>query len=488
MISKEEFLRFKDEGYNIIPLVKSVYLNEDTPLCIYSKISDIGNTFLLESVEGGKKWAQYSIIGLNCEETISLNENEIQISSHSNISTISSDKPFDYIQNLLDKYKVAEQKDLPRFYGGYVGFFSYETSRYAEKKLFSLKKNSSIYNSEMPELFLVKAEELIIYDNHDQSVKIVLNVNPQEKTFEEALEAIKDIEILLESTESPSYEPFKKVKGLKKFKTNFEKPYYKDAVLKIKDYILEGDVMQVVLAQHFSEDFNGSPFDLYRALRELNPSPYMYLLNFKDLVVVGSSPEILIRVEDGEVTLRPIAGTRPRGLNQEEDNKNEEDLLSDPKELAEHLMLIDLGRNDVGKISKIGTVKVTDKMIIERYSHVMHIVSNVIGELKDDESLMSAIKSSLPAGTLSGAPKIRAMEIINELEPNQRGIYGGAIGYISWNGNMDSAIAIRTAVIKDNQIYVGAGAGVVADSDPDKEWEECNQKSKVFLDALEMIE
>ena len=278
-------------------------------------------------------------------------------------------------------------------------------------------------------------------------IKIVLNVNPQEKTFEEASEAIKDIEILLESTESPSYEPFKKVKGLKKFKTNFEKPDYKDAVLKIKDYILEGDVMQVVLAQHFSEDFNGSPFDLYRALRELNPSPYMYLLNFKDLVVVGSSPEILIRVEDGEVTLRPIAGTRPRGLNQEEDNKNEEDLLSDPKELAEHLMLIDLGRNDVGKISKIGTVKVTDKMIIERYSHVMHIVSNVIGELKDDESLMSAIKSSLPAGTLSGAPKIRAMEIINELEPNQRGIYGGAIGYISWNGNMDSAIAIRTAVI-----------------------------------------
>ena len=293
---------------------------------------------------------------------------------------------------------------------------------------------------------------------------------------------------MLESSESPSHEPFNKVEGIKKFKTNFEKPDYKDAVLRIKDYIIEGDVMQVVLAQHFSEDFNGNPFDLYRALRELNPSPYMYLLNFKDLVVVGSSPEILIRVEGKEVTLRPIAGTRPRGSNDAEDRRNEEDLLSDPKELAEHLMLIDLGRNDVGKISKIGTVKVTDKMIIERYSHVMHIVSNVIGELKDDESLMSAIKSSLPAGTLSGAPKIRAMEIINELEPNQRGIYGGAIGYISWNGNMDSAIAIRTAVIKDNKIYVGAGAGVVADSDPDKEWEECNQKSKVFLDALEMIE
>ena len=254
-----------------------------------------------------------------------------------------------------------------------------------------------------------------------------------------------------------------------------------------KDYIVDGDVMQVVLAQDFSKEFTHEPFDLYQALRFLNPSPYMYFLNFGICQVVGASPEILVRLQGDQITLRPIAGTRRRGSNEIEDEENAKDLLSDPKELAEHLMLIDLGRNDVGKISKMGTVKVSEKMVIEKYSHVMHIVSNVEGSKKENLSFIDVLKSTLPAGTLSGAPKIRAMEIINELEPSSRGIYGGAIGYISWDGDIDTAIAIRTAVIKNNKIHVGAGAGVVADSIPENEWNECLQKAHVFLDAIEMI-
>ena len=281
---------------------------------------------------------------------------------------------------------------------------------------------------------------------------------------------------------------FKKPTGKLEFNSNFKKDEYLNGVKKIKDYILEGDAFQVVLAQDFSLPFDSDAFELYRALRVLNPSPYMYYLNLKECKVVGASPEILIRLEQDKITLRPIAGTRKRGQTIDEDKGNEIDLLNDPKEIAEHLMLIDLGRNDVGKISEIGSVKVTDKMIIEKYSHVMHIVSNITGRLLGNLNYMDAIKSSLPAGTLSGAPKIRAMEIINEIEPSSRGIYGGAIGYISWNGDVDTAIAIRTAVIKDSIIHVGAGAGVVADSIPEKEWEECKQKAKVFLDALEMIQ
>ena len=295
------------------------------------------------------------------------------------------------------------------------------------------------------------------------------------------------MEALLKTSVDVPINNFKEPSGELEFNSNFTKPDYLRAVDIIKDYIKEGDVMQVVLAQDFCTDFYGDPFLLYRAIRELNPSPYMYFLDFEDYQVVGSSPEILIRLEDKEVTLRPLAGTRKRGANAEEDHLNEIDLLNDPKEIAEHLMLIDLGRNDVGKVAEIGSVKVTDKMIIEKYSHVMHIVSNVVGKIADNLNYIDLLKASLPAGTLSGAPKIRAMEIIHELEPSSRGIYGGAIGYISWNGDIDTAIAIRTAVIKDNVIHVGAGAGIVADSVPENEWLECKQKSKAFVDAIEMI-
>ncbi|MDB2482086.1 anthranilate synthase component I [Gammaproteobacteria bacterium] len=487
MINKEQFQQYADQGFNIIPVAKDVHLDDVTPLTIYSQISNKSNTFLLESVEGGETWAQYSIVGLDCLDTIKVTGNTIETKTDDQISSFISDNPLDEIQELISGLKTPEIKDLPRFYGGYVGFFAYESAKYAEKRIADLVNKDSKFDEHMPEIFLVKAEKLIVYDNTDQSIQIIFNVDPSKTSYEEALDAIEKIGSLLNSEDTIFDDTFKTPSGEMAFNSNFEKDDYIKAVGLVKNYIEEGDVMQVVLAQDFSQDFQNDPFDLYRALRQLNPSPYMYYLDLEECQIVGASPEILVRLEEDKVTLRPIAGTRKRGSNTEEDLANEKDLLTDPKEIAEHLMLIDLGRNDVGRVSEMGTVQVTDKMIVEKYSHVMHIVSNVTGTLSKDLDAIDALKASLPAGTLSGAPKIRAMQIINELEPSSRGIYGGAIGYISWNGNIDTAIAIRTAVIKDNVIHVGAGAGIVADSIPENEWLECKQKAKVFLDAMEMI-
>lgn len=487
MINKEQFQQYADQGFNIIPVAKDVHLDDVTPLTIYSQISNKSNTFLLESVEGGETWAQYSIVGLDCLDTIKVTGNTIETKTGDQISSFISDNPLDEIQELISGLKTPEIKDLPRFYGGYVGFFAYESAKYAEKRIADLVSKDSKFDEHMPEIFLVKAEKLIVYDNTDQSIQIIFNVDPSKISYEEALDAIEEIGSLLNSKDTNFDDTFKTPSGEMAFHSNFEKDDYIKAVGLVKNYIEEGDVMQVVLAQDFSQDFQNDPFDLYRALRQLNPSPYMYYLDLDECQIVGASPEILVRLEEDKVTLRPIAGTRKRGSNTEEDLANEKDLLTDPKEIAEHLMLIDLGRNDVGRVSEMGTVQVTDKMIVEKYSHVMHIVSNVTGTLSKDLDAIDALKASLPAGTLSGAPKIRAMQIINELEPSSRGIYGGAIGYISWNGNIDTAIAIRTAVIKDNVIHVGAGAGIVADSIPENEWLECKQKAKVFLDAMEMI-
>ena len=487
MINKEQFQQYADQGFNIIPVAKDVHLDDVTPLTIYSQISNKSNTFLLESVEGGETWAQYSIVGLDCLDTIKVTGNTIETKTGDQISSFISDNPLDEIQELISGLKTPEIKDLPRFYGGYVGFFAYESAKYAEKRIADLVNKDSKFDEHMPEIFLVKAEKLIVYDNTDQSIQIIFNVDPSKISYEEALDAIEEIGSLLNSKDTIFDDTFKTPSGEMAFHSNFEKDDYIKAVGLVKNYIEEGDVMQVVLAQDFSQDFQNDPFDLYRALRQLNPSPYMYYLDLDECQIVGASPEILVRLEEDKVTLRPIAGTRKRGSNTEEDLANEKDLLTDPKEIAEHLMLIDLGRNDVGRVSEMGTVQVTDKMIVEKYSHVMHIVSNVTGTLSKELDAIDALKASLPAGTLSGAPKIRAMQIINELEPSSRGIYGGAIGYISWNGNIDTAIAIRTAVIKDNVIHVGAGAGIVADSIPENEWLECKQKAKVFLDAMEMI-
>ena len=398
-----------------------------------------------------------------------------------------SDHPLQDIEKLTSKDKSPNLDDLPRFYGGYVGFFAYESAQYAEKKISRLPQKNSKFSDHMPDVLLVKADQLIIFDNLTNSIRIIFNANLRNMSYSFAQARLDEIENLILNSTVNQVEKFSEITNTSGFESNFSKEEYLQAVKKVKHYIEEGDVMQVVLAQDFSANFDKDPFELYKAIRKLNPSPYMYFLNLGEFQIVGASPEILVRLENEEVTLRPIAGTRVRGNNLEEDKFNEEELLNDPKEIAEHLMLIDLGRNDVGRVSEIGTVNVTEKMIIEKYSHVMHIVSNIVGRLQTGLTSFDVLKAALPAGTLSGAPKIRAMEVINELEPSSRGIYGGAIGYVGWNGNMDTAIAIRTAVIKDNKIHVGAGAGVVADSVPENEWEECKQKSKVFVDAMEMI-
>jgi len=487
MISKLQFQEYVDQGFNIIPLSKEISLDNASPLTIYSKIANKTNTFLLESVEGGEKWAQYSIIGIDCLDSIKVTGNVVETKINSSISSFQSIDPLDEIRKLTSLHKAPEIENLPRFYGGYVGFFAYESAQYAEKRIADLVHKDSKFDEHMPEIYLVKAEKLIVYDNINKTTQIILNADPSQITYEEALSDIEDIGTILSNEITIPELSFKEPSGDKVFNSNFSKEDYLKAVDRVKNYIKEGDVMQVVLAQDFFLPFQSNPFDLYKALRDLNPSPYMYYLDLEECQVVGASPEILIRLEEGKVTLRPIAGTRKRGKDDKEDIINQEDLLNDPKEIAEHLMLIDLGRNDVGRVSQMGSVKVTDKMIIEKYSHVMHIVSNVVGDLLEDLDYVDALKATLPAGTLSGAPKIRAMQIINELEPSSRGIYGGAIGYISWNGDIDTAIAIRTAVIKDNVIHVGAGAGIVADSIPENEWLECKQKAKVFLDAMEMI-
>ena len=487
MITKEEYNNFKEANFNVLPISRIVSAPEDTPLSLYSKIAEQKNNFLLESVEGGERWAQYSIIGFDCIDTIKVSGNKIETSIAGVTNKFISENPLEAIEELTAQYQAPDIENLPRFHGGYVGFFAYESSQYAEPKIAKLPSKGSKFNEHMPDIMLVKAEKLIVFDNSNNTTQIILNVSLQNTSYESACSNLDEIESLISQPISLEADHFNEITNTFEFKSNFSKEEYVDAVSTIKNYIEEGDVMQVVLAQDFSATFDREPFDLYKAIRKLNPSPYMYYLNLDECQIVGASPEILVRLENQEITLRPMAGTRKRGQNAEEDQFNQIELLNDPKERAEHLMLIDLGRNDVGRVAEIGSVKVTAKMVIEKYSHVMHIVSNVVGRLASEFNYFDVLKAALPAGTLSGAPKIRAMEIINELEPSSRGIYGGAIGYIGWNGNMDTAIAIRTAVIKDKKIHVGAGAGVVADSIPENEWLECRQKSKVFLDAMEMI-
>lgn len=487
MTTKEEYNNFKDANFTVLPISRTVSAPDDTPLSLYSKISDQKNNFLLESVEGGERWAQYSIIGFGCLDTIKVSGNTIETLINGVSNKCKAENPLLAIQEITSQHLSPNLEHLPRFHGGYVGFFAYESSQYAEAKIAMLPEKGSKFAEHMPDIMLVKAEKLIVFDNLNNSTQIIFNACLQSMTYEFACSQLDEIENLISKPISLEVDNFKEITNTFEFHSNFTKAEYLAAVSTIKNYIAEGDVMQVVLAQDFSANFDLDPFDLYKAIRELNPSPYMYYLNLDECQIVGASPEILVRLENQEVTLRPMAGTRKRGKNLAEDKSNQSELLNDPKEIAEHLMLIDLGRNDVGRVSEIGSVKVTAKMIVEKYSHVMHIVSNVVGRLISGLNYFDVLKAALPAGTLSGAPKIRAMEIIHELEPSSRGIYGGAIGYIGWNGNMDTAIAIRTAVIKDKTIHVGAGAGVVADSVPENEWLECRQKSKVFMDAMEMI-
>jgi anthranilate synthase component 1 len=487
MITKKEYENFQEADYTVLPLSREIKAPHETPLSLYLKIANQQNNFLFESVEGGDRWAQYSIIGFGCLDTIKVSGTKIETVIDGIRDNFVAENPLEAIEEIISQHRSPNIDNLPRFHGGFIGFFAYESAQYAENKIASLSGKDSKFEEHMPDIMLVKADQLIIFDNLNSSTQIIFNANLENMTYEFAQSKLDEIEKVLITPAENNFKKFKQIENSFEFESNFTKKEYCDAVNTIKNYIAEGDVMQVVLAQDFSAGFDKDPFNLYRAIRELNPSPYMYFLDLDECQIVGASPEILVRLEDDEINLRPLAGTRKRGKNPDEDKFNEEDLLNDPKEMAEHLMLIDLGRNDVGRVSEIGSVLVTDKMTVEKYSHVMHIVSNVMGKIASGLGYFDVLKAALPAGTLSGAPKIRAMEIIHELEPSSRGIYGGAIGYIGWNGNMDTAIAIRTAVIKNQMIHVGAGAGVVADSVPENEWLECRQKSKVFMDAMEMI-
>ena len=488
MISKNDFNKLAKKGYNRIPLMCEVLADLDTPLSTYTKICNFPYSYLFESVEGGEKWGRYSIIGLPAKKIISVTGKKVKITENSKlIDEYNTSDPLKEIEKIQQSYKVAQIESMPRFSGGLVGYFGYETIRYIEPKLNKNNKEDPIGS---PDILLMVSDEVVVFDNLSGKLFIIVHADPKKNdAYSNALQRLDDISgMLRDNQNNKSQSDNSRDVDENDFVSGFTQKKYEKAVDTIKNYIVNGDAMQVVLSQRLSIPFQSKPINLYRALRSLNPSPYMYFLDLEDFQIVGSSPEILVRLEDNIVTVRPIAGTRPRGKTKSEDLALEKDLLEDPKELAEHLMLIDLGRNDLGRVADVGSVNLTDKMIIERYSHVMHIVSNVTGELKKGMNAMDVLRSTFPAGTVSGAPKIRAMEIIDELEPVKRGIYSGAVGYISWNGNMDTAIAIRTAVIKDKTLHIQVGAGIVADSIPKNEWDETMNKGRAIFKAVSLVE
>jgi len=485
--SLEEFKKLAKSG-NLIPVYKEILADLDTPVSAYMKIGDGDYSFLLESVEGGEKWARYCFLGCDPAVVVSSKGRNITIDENGKRqqSKIESGTPLSAIKEILARYNPVDVPGLPRFSGGAVGFISYDMVRFFE----DLPEDTAD-DLNVPDSQFIITDTMLVFDNISQTIKMVSNAFIESDDLDEVYEqTIKKIGLLEEKLKTPlkiSTQANEEVVQ-PKFESNFEKEKFKGAVNKVKQYILEGDAIQVVLSQRLSFDIKKKAFDIYRALRTVNPSPYMYFLKFGDIEVVGSSPEILVRLEDEKVEVRPIAGTRKRGKNEEEDVVLEKDLLQDEKELAEHIMLVDLGRNDLGRVAKISSVEVNESFTVERYSHVMHIVSNVRGILKEGLDCFDVLEATFPAGTVSGAPKIRAMEIIEEMEPNRRGLYAGAVGYIGFSGNMDTAIAIRTLVVKEQTAYLGVGAGIVADSVPESEFEETMNKGRALLKAVELAE
>jgi anthranilate synthase component 1 len=486
-MTAEEFETLAAQGYNRIPIVCEVLADLDTPLSVYFKLAEGPYSYLFESVHGGEKWGRYSIIGLPCRTLLKVTGHRVRVERDGVLlEEAEVADPLAWIESFQARFRVAEPPDLPRFAGGLVGYFGYDTIRYVEPRLARCPNPDTMGT---PDILLMVSDEVVVFDNLGGRMYLIIHLDPTAGDTLAAGEA-RIAELVARMQQGAPRRPCGAPREVQEsdFVSGFTEEGFKQAVERIKEYILEGDCMQVVLSQRLSIPFAAPPLDLYRALRGLNPSPYMYFLDLGDFHIVGSSPEILTRLEEGVVTVRPIAGTRRRGYTEAEDKALEAELLADPKELAEHLMLIDLGRNDTGRVARIGTVRVTDKMIVERYSHVMHIVSNVVGELADGMSAIDVLRATFPAGTVSGAPKIRAMEIIDELEPVKRGVYSGAVGYLSWNGNMDTAIAIRTAVIQDGRLHIQAGAGVVADSLPELEWKETMNKGRAIFRAVAMAE
>ncbi len=495
-MTETEFLKLSHKG-NLIPVYKELVADLQTPVSAYYKVCDKAkHAFLLESVEGEEKIAQFSFLAKDPELILETKGNNVTITDFKAGRAVKSkDKmksgPLDVIRSILDKYKYVPVKGLPRFCGGLVGYGSYDLVRFFEKLPDKTKDDLKL-----PDTLMALVRDLIIFDHRNQKIKIVSCVHLKEKSSDQTKvraykQAIKNIDQLIDELNKPlTPAAQKKTKAKKaaklKVKSNMTEARFKKIVSEAKKQIRAGEIIQAVLSQRFAIDLKVDAFNIYRALRVLNPSPYMYFLKFNDLKIVGSSPELLVRCDNGVIETRPIAGTRPRGKTEKEDQALAEDLLADPKEIAEHIMLVDLGRNDLGRVSKKGTVAVSEFMIVEKYSHVMHIVSNVKGRLKKDKDDLDVLQAAFPAGTLSGAPKIRAMEIIEELEPTKRGPYGGCIGYFSFSGNLDTCITIRTVVAKKNKAYIQAGAGIVADSNPKKEYQETVNKAKAAIRAIEM--
>ncbi len=486
-MDKASFDAFKAQGYNRIPVVREILADTDTPLSTYLKLGKGAHSYFFESIQGGEKWGRFSIIGLPCRTVVRVVGQRVTVECDGEvIESVETDDPFVFIEQYKARFNVAEVTDNQRFGGGLVGYFAYDTVRYVEPTIGPAKDPGALNT---PDILLMLSEEVVVFDNLRGTIAFVITVDPSEaQAFENAQARIDVLQAQLAAAAPLPPLPTQRGIADADFVSHFSQQDFEAAVERIKDYIVAGDVMQVVISQRMSVEFGGDPLNVYRALRYLNPSPYMVFFDLGDHHVVSASPEILARVEQNKITVRPLAGTRKRGATEEEDLALEQDLLSDAKEIAEHVMLIDLSRNDSGRVSTTGSVTVPRQLFVERYSHVMHIASIVESEMRADMTALDVLKSTLPVGTLSGAPKVRAMEIIDEMEPERRGIYGGAMGYLAWNGNMDMAIAIRTAVIKDAKLYVQAGAGVVADSVPRLEWEETLNKARAIVRAVQLAD
>lgn len=484
VITQDQFNAFAAEGYNRIPVAREVLSDLDTPLSVHLKLADGPYAYLFESVEGGENWGRYSIIGLPCKRVFSLRGKTLSVEDLGEVvETRELADPLAEIEALRQHYRVPRLPELPAFTGGLVGYFGFETIGWIEPRFINNDKPDQL---ETPDALLMLSEEVAVFDSLKGRLYLIVHADPsQPQAYARARRRLDELVFRLRHSGS-GYPETIDPKPLDEadFVSGFTREGFEDAVRRAQEYIRAGDIFQVVLSQRLSVPFRARPVDVYRALRSLNPSPYMYFIDLGKTQIVGSSPEILVRQQHGKVVLRPIAGTRPRGATHEEDLALEAELLADPKERAEHLMLIDLGRNDVGRVSTIGSVRLSESFSIERYSHVMHIVSQVEGDLQPDLNYMDVLKAAFPAGTVSGAPKIRALEVIRELEPIKRNIYAGAIGYIGWWGDADTAIAIRTAVIQDGRLHVQAGAGIVYDSDPAKEWDETMNKGRALFRAV----
>jgi anthranilate synthase component I len=486
MITEADFRALAGQGYNRIPLVLESFADLDTPLSLYLKLAQQRYTFLLESVVGGERFGRYSFIGLPAKVRIRVKGAHVEVEDAGGVIERHEGDPLAFFREFLGRFRAAPQPGLPRFCGGLAGYFGYDTVRHIEPKLGARRSTRPDALDDLPDMLLLLTDELAVIDNLAGKIYLIVYADPGEAdAYARAQERLQQ---LRRASRAPVTIPYQTATGVTRAESETGPEAFEAAVSRAKDYIAAGDVMQVVLSQRMQLPFAASPLSLYRALRSLNPSPYMFYYDFGDFHVVGASPEILVRKEGATVTLRPIAGTRPRGATRDADERLASELASDPKEIAEHVMLLDLGRNDVGHVAAIGSVRVTERMAIERYSHVMHIVSNVEGRLAPGTTSFDVLAASFPAGTVSGAPKVRAMEIIDELEPTARGVYAGAAGYISFQDDMDLAIAIRTAVVRDGTLYVQVGAGIVHDSVPANEWQETLNKARAVLRAAELVQ